>query len=51
MRNEPWIHTQGSYEFFYQLSFPEFDVNVFELILSIRYDRLIKEVKTHFLQP
>ena len=36
MRNEPRIHTQDSYEFFYQLSFLEFDVNVFEVILSIQ---------------
>ena len=29
MRNELWIHTRFSYENFYQLSFPEFDLNVF----------------------
>ena len=35
MFNEQWIHTRGSYEIFFHLSFAKFDLNVFKAILTI----------------
>jgi len=36
MPSEQWILMQGNYEILCKLSFLEFDVNVFEAILSIQ---------------